>query len=247
MLFLPAGKQVHSAPYEPIARYHRGPEVPLPILYSFRRCPYAIRARLALACAGIRCELREVVLRDKPAQMLAVSAKGTVPVLHVGHDGTQPVAQRVIAESLDIMLWALQQLDPEHWLGCEERAMALIGRNDGEFKWALDRYKYADRYPEKTAEEYREMAGPFLRTLDASLQHSAGLVADRSTLADAAIFPFVRQFSMVDPAWFAASGYKALQRWLSDWLASDLFAAVMTKYPPWRPGDAITLFPADSR
>jgi glutathione S-transferase len=222
--------------------------VSLPVLYSFRRCPYAMRARLALACAGIRCELREVVLRDKPAEMLAISAKGTVPVLQLPQEAAG--AERVIAESLDIMRWALQQRDPARWvpvtLEAANESAALISRNDGEFKWALDRYKYADRFPQHSAEEYRCMAEPFLQALEARLQHREGLVADRRTLVDAAIFPFIRQFSMVDTAWFHASEYRALQQWLNDWLASDLFAAVMTKYPQWRPGEGVTLFPEDT-
>ncbi|WP_255852244.1 glutathione S-transferase [Marinobacterium rhizophilum] len=218
----------------------------LPVLYSFRRCPYAMRARLALACAGIRCELREVVLRDKPIEMLAISAKGTVPVLQLPPDSGNPGAGQVIAESIDIMHWALQQRDPAHWLALTaqeaDASAALISRNDGEFKWALDRYKYADRYPQHSAEEYRSMADPFLRTLEARLQQGTGLVADRCTLADAAIFPFVRQFSMVDPAWFNASEYRALRQWLNDWLASSLFASVMTKYPQWQATDPVTVF-----
>ncbi len=220
----------------------------LPILYSFRRCPYAIRARLALARAGIRCELREVVLRDKPAQMLAISAKGTVPVLQLPADGGCPGSGQVIAESIDIMRWALGQQDPGHWLaGADARAIAaLISRNDGEFKWALDRYKYADRYPERSGADYRAMAEPFLQTLENGLQQGGALLSERYSLADAAIFPFIRQFALVDPVWFEASGYAALKQWLNDWLASDLFAGVMTKYPQWSLGDGVTLFPADS-
>nr|WP_067296676.1 glutathione S-transferase [Marinobacterium profundum] len=219
----------------------------LPILYSFRRCPYAIRARLALARAGIRCELREVVLRDKPAQMLAISAKGTVPVLLVPADSHYPEGGQVIAESIDIMRWALGQQDPGCWLsGTDAKAAAeLISRNDGEFKWALDRYKYADRYPECSAAEYRAMAEPFLQTLEDGLQQGRGLLSPGYSLADAAIFPFIRQFALVDPVWFEASGYTALTLWLSDWLASDLFAGVMRKYPQWCLGDGVTLFPGD--
>nr|WP_256558054.1 glutathione S-transferase [Marinobacterium sedimentorum] len=217
-------------------------------MYSFRRCPYAIRARLALARAGIRCELREVVLRDKPSQMLAISAKGTVPVLQVPADSGYPEAGQVIAESIDIMRWALQQQDPGHWLsGADAKAGAeLISRNDGEFKWALDRYKYADRYPQHSAEEYRGMAEPFLQTLEQGLQQGAGLLSPGYSLADAAIFPFIRQFALVDPVRFEASDYTALKQWLSDWLASDLFIGVMCKYPPWQHGDAVTLFPEAS-
>jgi glutathione S-transferase len=176
--------------------------------------------------------------------MLALSAKGTVPVLQVPADSGYPEAGQVIVESIDIMRWALQQQDPGHWLSeADAQASAeLISRNDGEFKWALDRYKYADRYPERSAAEYRAMAEPFLQTLEQGLQQGAALLSPGYSLADAAIFPFIRQFALVDPVWFEASGYTALKQWLSDWLASELFASVMIKYPQWKAADPVTVF-----
>ncbi|MBT0960441.1 glutathione S-transferase [Denitromonas iodatirespirans] len=204
-----------------------------PVLYSFRRCPYAIRARLALGQAGVAVELREVVLRDKPAAMLAISPKGTVPVLQLP-DG------RVIDESLDIMRWALGRHDPENWLtiGDADTQAALIARNDIGFKPLLDRYKYAERFPEKPAAAWRDEAvAVHLADLDGRLAHAPYLFGATPALADAALFPFVRQFAGVDPAWFDMAPLPALRRWLAGWLGSDLFAAVMKKQPPWRAAD----------
>jgi len=194
--------------------------IKLPILYSFRRCPYAIRARLALAYAGIAVEIREVALKNKPEQMLAISPKGTVPVLQLP-DG------RVLEESLDIMYWALAQHDPEHWLAFDTEAETLIEWNDGDFKYSLDRYKYADRYPEFSQAYYRQQTEPFLIELESRLQHSPYLCGDYFSLADAAIFPFIRQFSNVDVDWFKSSPYRALNNWLDAALTTELFKSVM--------------------
>jgi len=206
----------------------------LPLLYSFRRCPYAIRARLALRQAGVAVQLHEVSLRDKPAAMLAMSPKGTVPVLQLP-GGT------VLDESLDIMLWALAQADPDGWLAgaksVNAEAKALIARNDGPFKALLDRYKYASRYPQFPAAHYRDEAVALhLAPLDALLaaQSDAArpcLLGARISLVDAAIFPFVRQFAAVDAAWFATAPLPALRAWLQRWLDSALFQAVMEKPP----------------
>lgn len=204
-----------------------------PILYSFRRCPYAIRARLALQAAAIHVEHREVLLRDKPAAMLAISPKGTVPVLQLP-DG------QVLDESEAIMRWALARQDPEGWLNADPATTAeLIAANDQDFKPLLDRYKYAVRHPEATQEQHRRNAEPFLARLEQALtaQDGAGLVTNRSSLVDVAIFPFIRQFAGVEPAWFAASGYPRLIAWLQRWVDSDRFAAVMQKYPLWQPAD----------
>lgn len=217
----------------------------LPVLYSFRRCPYAMRARLALAVSGQACELREVVLRDKPAALLQASPKGTVPVL-VAEDGC------VIEQSLDIMLWALGRHDPQRWLtpenGSLEDMLALIGACDSEFKPCLDRYKYPDRYEDVDSLDQRSKALAWLVGLEARLAvHLAGadawddgaaipghgLYGRRSSLADAAIMPFVRQFAQVDRAWFDAQPLPALQAWLKAWTGSDLFGEVMQKYTPW--------------
>ena len=200
------------------------------MLYSFRRCPYAIRARLALQQAAIAVEPREVVLRDKPAEMLAISPKGTVPVLQLT-DGT------VIDESLDIMHWALRRNDPQGWLDAApaDAQAAWIERNDHDFKPSLDRYKYSERFPERPVEAWRDAAiKALLAPLDARLEENAYLFGARPSLADAALFPFVRQFAAVDRAWFSQTPLAALQRWLDGWLGSALFGAVMVKRAPWR-------------
>lgn len=191
-----------------------------PRLYSFRRCPYAIRARLAITVAGIDVEKIEIELKHKPPEMLAISPKGTVPVLQLP-DG------QVLDESLDIMLWALSIHDPQQWL--QGRDDMLIVRNDGEFKYFLDRYKYADRYPEFSLDYYREKAEEFIASLDERLSKHRFLIDNQPRLADMAIMPFVRQFSQVDKNWFYASQYSAVIRWLNCLLASDLFLSVMKK------------------
>jgi glutathione S-transferase len=196
----------------------------LPVLYSFRRCPYAIRARMALHASGIAYELREVDLKNKPAAMLAVSPKGSVPVL-VLPDG------RVIDESRDIMQWALQQHDPENWLGEQDdyflAAQPLIEMNDGRFKQALDGYKYADGTTART--DFRTQGEAFLLQLEARLTANSYLLGNRLSIADAAIFPFIRQFAAVDADWFSASSYSALRTWLAAIVNSPRFAEVMQK------------------
>lgn len=199
--------------------------MPLPVLYSFRRCPYAIRARLALRCAQIPIDLVEVALRDKPAAMLALSPKGTVPVLHLP-DG------QVLDQSLDIMCWALDQHDPQGWLATAARAemQTLIDLNDGPFKQLLDRYKYAERHPERPRNAYRDEAvALLLAPLNAALAQHAGLVGDQFGLADMAIAPFVRQFAQVDAAWFETAPLQPLRQWLHQVVEGELFRAVMAK------------------
>lgn len=203
-----------------------------PVLYSFRRCPYAMRARLALAISGQSVALREVVLRDKPAAFLEVSPSGTVPCLVAG--------DRVIDESLDIMVWALERQDPEDWLGMPGEGRRWIARCDGPFKKALDRTKYATRFPDTDPAVERAKAASFLKDLDAQLSN---WLFGKPTLADYAILPFVRQFAFVDQAWFAAQDWPRLQQWLSRFLDSDGFARIMPKYPQWAPGDPEVLFP----
>ncbi|KAB0519525.1 glutathione S-transferase [Pseudomonas extremorientalis] len=192
------------------------------LLYSFRRCPYAMRARLALRYSGVPVQIIEVSLKAKPAEMLALSPKGTVPVLSV--DG------RVIEESLEIMQWALAQHDPDDWLLQGDPAvLALIAENDQGFKYHLDRYKYADRYPEHPMEHYRAEGEVFLQKLEGLLTERAYLLARYPSLADMALAPFVRQFAHVDREWFAGTPYQRLQAWLQRVLTSPLFIAVMTK------------------
>jgi len=192
------------------------------LLYSFRRCPYAMRARLALRYSGVPVRIVEVSLKAKPADMLALSPKGTVPVLSV--DG------RVIEESLEIMQWALAQHDPDNWLLQGDPAiLALIAENDQHFKYYLNRYKYAERYPEQPMEHYRAGGEVFLQKLEGLLAERDYLVANHLTLADAALAPFVRQYAHVDRVWFAGTSYKRLQAWLERFLTSPLFMAVMAK------------------
>jgi len=194
-----------------------------------------MRARMALFQAGVTCEIREVVLKRKPAELLAVSPKATVPVLQLP-DGT------VLDESLDIMLWALQQNDPEQWLSPEgsslQDMLKLIEGNDGDFKYHLDRYKYPDRFDLEPSAEHRDLACEFLANLEASLKHPHFLFGERCSLADVAIFPFVRQFARTDMAWFEHSGYPHLRSWLALWQESDLFAKTMTKFPAWQAENA---------
>ncbi len=202
----------------------------IPILYSFRRCPYAMRARMALKYAGISMFLREVELRNKPAALLQYSPKGTVPVV-VFPDGS------VIDESRDIMLWALSVNDPEQWLpkqvGLNEQINVLLDKNDFEFKANLDKYKYSDRFPERTALEYRALGEQFLMLLEARLSQHWFLVSDTLSMADIGIFPFIRQFAQVDRVWFEQADYPYLQAWLDYFLRSDIFTGIMQKYTPW--------------
>lgn len=216
------------------------PESSPPILYSFRRCPYAIRARLALRYARIGVALREVVLRDKPDELIKVSPKATVPVLIINESTAD---QEVIDESLDIMFWALAQNDPAGWLDVDvELANRLIDANDEQFKPWLDRYKYPDRYDGIEAGEPLEHCRVFLDELEGRLQQHSYICGARASIVDFAIYSFVRQFAFADEEWFESSPYVALKRWLLEFLDSELFAAVMNKYPPWRAGDAVTLF-----
>ena len=222
----------------------------MPILYSFRRCPYAMRARLALAVSGQVCELREVVLRDKPQALLEASPKATVPVLQLAHG-------EVLEHSLDIMLWTLRQHDPEGWLtpqtGSLEAMQALIAANDGPFKQALDRYKYPHRSmsaqtdsgdaARQFAEHHRDSGAQWLMTLQTRLENHGWLFGTSTCLADMALLPFVRQFAHTDAAWFAAQPWPALARWLTRWESGALLAQVMTKYPPWQTGQPAIYFP----
>lgn len=205
----------------------------LPILYSFRRCPYAIRARLALKYSAITVELREVVLADKPAEMLIASPKATVPVL-ISPDGS------VLDESLDIIHWVLSINDPEGWLpensNLLQKTNDLITINDEIFKGHLDHYKYASRFPEFSSEYYRTQGEKFLQDLENLLEKSIYLISNRITIADIAIFPFIRQFAFVDKDWFDHSRHTKLKKWLDSMLEMELFKEVMKKYPQWVTG-----------
>lgn len=211
-------------------------------LYSFRRCPYAMRARLALSLClpAHHLELREVVLKDKPQAMLDISPKATVPVLLLENG-------QVIDESLDIMFWALEQnselseqLYPE---ALQTEIKNIIEQNDADFKWALDRYKYSDRFDE-SEEFYRKKAEVFLNLLNSMLQKQAFLFSDEITLGDLAVFPFVRQLAHVNKTWFYQSEYKQLINWLDGLLESDVFKSIMTKYSKWTPESETLYFPS---
>lgn len=230
----------------------------LPILYSFRRCPYAMRARMALLASNTPVALREVVLRDKPTEMIAASPKATVPVL-VLREGA------VIDESLAIMRWALGRNDPQDWLASREQTNDLVSECDGGFKHDLDRYKYPNRYDDVDPAEHRASGLQFLERLEARLvragqpggsqsggsqpggSQSSGtqLSGSRAGFADIAIFPFVRQFAHTDRDWFNAQPIPALQKWLDGHLASPLFVTAMKKYPQWKTGAAEPVFGAD--
>jgi glutathione S-transferase len=211
----------------------------LPVLYSFRRCPYAMRARLALAASGQAVEHREVVLRNKPAAMLLASPKGTVPVLVLP-------GGEVIDESLQVMLWTLRRSDPASWLtparGSLDDMLTLIGHNDGAFKQQLDRYKYPNRYPDEHGDDVqgfalaqRTAASGWLATLDARLA-DGWLTGLRPALADMALLPFVRQFAHTDANWFAAQPWPRVQAWLAGFESSPLYASVMHKHLTWVAG-----------
>ena len=211
----------------------------LPVLYSFRRCPYAMRARMALLVSGQRCAVREVVLRDKPEAMIEASPKATVPVL-VLPDGA------VVDQSIKIMRWTLANNDPEGWLENDTAdAEALIVENDGPFKYHLDRYKYSTRHDTDPI-EHRDAGMMTLSGLDRRLEGRRNLFGDKRTLADIALFPFVRQFAATDWQWFDAQSVPSLQGWLSRHLESALFGAAMTKLQQWQPGDGEILLADDT-
>jgi glutathione S-transferase len=205
----------------------------LPVLYSFRRCPYAIRARMVLLQCGLQAEVREILLSAKPAAMIEASAKATVPVLCMT-DGT------VLDQSLDIIQWALYKSDDPAGLFTteRERQLGLVERNDNEFKYWLDRYKYHVRFPEEAPEHYRQQGMNFIAAVDARLTESSYLFGECPQIADIAVMPFVRQFRGVDQPWFDDNAGDAIRRWLCHWLESDSFAAAMTKYPVWQDGQS---------
>ncbi|TNE38234.1 MAG: glutathione S-transferase [Alphaproteobacteria bacterium] len=215
----------------------------LPVLYSFRRCPYAMRSRMAILYAGVTVELRDILLKDKPAEMVEVSPKATVPVLLLP-GGT------VLEESLDIMRWAFSENDPAHRLPEEgpvrQDIFDLIAENDGPFKRALDHYKYHVRFPEKSREAYRMEGEEFLKKLEDRLVNSPYLTGAEMSFADMAIFPFIRQFANSDRAWFDAAPYPLLHGWLDKFLSSDDFANVMKKRPLWQEGTKGTPFPEEA-
>ncbi|MDR7093462.1 glutathione S-transferase [Hydrogenophaga laconesensis] len=199
----------------------------LPLLYSYRRCPYAMRARMALLVAGVAFDAHEIVLRDKPAAMLERSPKGTVPVL-VLPEGN------VLEQSLDIMRWAWSAQDPDGWWSRAQGAdnLALLSLCDGPFKHHLDRTKYPERHEGSDPVLHRVQAmDTLLRPLEGRLARAAQLGGDTPCATDLAIFPFVRQFAAVDPPWFSAQPLPALKNWLSNWLEHPLFTVAMARLP----------------
>ena len=209
----------------------------LPILYSFRRCPYAMRARMAIHISGQKCELREVLLRDKPPSMLEYSAKGTVPVL-ILQDG------KVIDESLDVIDWALNLNDPDNWQRSKDtkKTKELIKINDGEFKYHLDRYKYSKRYDNEDPEFHRKKCLKFIESINNELNNSEYIFDDNISYADIVVLPFIRQFRIADIEWFDSLPYDNLKKWLSSFLDSSLLHSIMKKYDLWKEGDKSIVF-----
>ena len=216
----------------------------LPILYSFRRCPYAMRARMALYVNDIAVQLREVELKNKPKEMIDVSPKATVPVLVVNDS-------QVIDESLDIIRWALKLRDKQGWIenfttDQKNHMDSLIEENDSNFKQHLDHYKYADRFPDNSADYYRKQGEVFLKKLELQLSQSGFLFGENISIADIAIFPFIRQFAYVDIGWFKQSEYSHLIQWLQYFIDSPDFIAVMKKNPVWAKGEPVVIFKRES-
>ncbi len=207
---------------------------PVGTLYSFRRCPYCMRAHMALKKSGIKIELREVKLSDIPEEALKVSPKATVPILVLA-DST------IMDESWDIVKWALQQNDPDNWLGENnaflQGAEMLIEINDFSFKDDLDHYKYSDRHPEHNELYYRQACEEFIEELEEMLTENRYLLGDQLSLADVSVFPFIRQFSLVDKDWFDESQYEKVKKWLDDLISTALFQQVFQKHDAWQPGD----------
>lgn len=201
-----------------------------PIFWTFRRCPYAMRARLALNLSAVVVELREILLRDKPQAFLDTSPSATVPALRA--------KDLVLDESLEIMLWALEQNDPQRLLDMPKEGWDLIAENDGPFKTALDYTKYASRFPQMDANVERNKAAAFLIDLDKRLHGQCFIFGDHARIADFAILPFVRQFANTDRSWFDAQDWPDLIAWLNRFTDSSAFAQIMHKYRPWVEGDA---------
>ena len=210
-----------------------------PVLYSFRRCPYAMRARMAISASGQTCEIREVVLSKKPLELIDLSPKATVPVL-------QLVTGQILEQSLDIMRWALEKNDPLGWLdpeyGTLDDMLELIKTADGDFKYNLDHYKYVQRYKNIDRLFHRTEGEFFLRRLDEILGQHNYLFGTKPSLADYAIVPFIRQFANTERKWFDELRYSSLQKWLDDLLTNKYFTSIMNKYPAWQTGDKPIIF-----
>ncbi|MDB2414826.1 glutathione S-transferase [Rickettsiales bacterium] len=208
----------------------------LPILYSFRRCPYAMRARMAIIYSGLKCILREVDLKNKPEQLMEISPKATVPVLCMP-DG------RLIDESLDIIKYAISQNDPDGWGDFGGEYENIVKVNDMDFVPFLRKYKYFERYKENSQEYYRKQCEEiFLKKIEKKLSENSYLLGNKLTAADIAIMPFIRQFAGVDNLWFESCEYKNTRKWLTNLVKSNLFEKIMIKNKPWKEGDKPVLF-----
>ena len=195
-----------------------------PIFYSFRRCPYAMRARLSLVISKTRVEIREVYLKEKPKEFLSSSVSATVPCM--------VTQEKIIDESLDIMLWVLKKNDPQNWLKMPKIGFDLIKENDGPFKYYLDKTKYHSRYPEINPEESRKKASIFLIKLE-SMMDKNYLFGNDPSLADMAILPFIRQFANTDFEWFEKQNWPNVKKWLNTFICSEIFNLIQIKYDKW--------------
>lgn len=203
----------------------------LPVLYSLRNCPYAMRARMAIYASGQQVHLRDIVLSDKPAEMLQASPKGTVPVLVTADN-------QVIDESLAVMLWAFTQSDPQNYLGGDSPSaladmLLLISLFDSEFKGHLEKYRCSKRYHEPSLTEDRMQCERYLVDLESRLCRHQYLMSDKPSLVDLALVPFIRQFGRVERQWYLRAPYPKLRQWLNSYLQSRMFSKVMTQYPMW--------------
>jgi glutathione S-transferase len=218
--------------------------LPLPVLYSLRNCPYAMRARVAIYYAKQKVALRDLLLSNKPDEMLEVSPKGTVPVLVTELETGQTV---VIDESLDVMLWALNETDPDNLLHSEtphllSEMLSLISQFDNEFKTCFDKYQCAKRYHEDSLVSDREACEKYIADLEQRLQLNDFLMSNKASLADIALLPFIRKFSKVERQWYLQSPYPKLRAWLNRYLQSRMFSKVMTQYPLWLESREVTVF-----
>lgn len=219
------------------------PTAPLPILYSLRNCPYAIRARIGIYRARQKVILRDVKLSNKPKEMISASPKGTVPILVFEQ-------APVIEQSLEIMLWALRSSDPENLLHQEQDSalgdmLSLIDTFDNQFKSRLEQYKCAKRYHGDNVTESRAACEPYLQDLEQRLNKHQFVISEQESLADLAILPFIRQFARVERQWYLQAPYPKLRHWLNNYLQSKMFSKVMTKHPLWLDTEEIIILSAE--
>lgn len=218
-----------------------------PILYSLRNCPYAMRARVAIFKANLQVLLRDVVLSNKPAEMIACSAKGTVPIL-VLNEQKESGSQTVIEESLEVMLWALAENDPEDLLQTSvpealSDMLKIINRFDNDFKTSLEQYKCGKRYHEDNLVFYRQECELFIQDLEQRLEQHSFIMSENESLADIALLPFIRQFARIERHWYLQSPYPKVRQWLNRYLQSVMFTKVMAKYPLWLDSREDVIFP----